>query len=147
LYPFERFTEDAKRTLTLAQQEAERLQNQYIGTEHLLLALLRLPSGTAHTALRDLAIETDKVRETIAAVVGVAREKGLTDVKDLLTKLSSPPDSVSKLRMQLQDLRNNLTVAINLQRFEDAARLQKQRRDLLKKLERAEQDWLRKLMA
>lgn len=70
MYPFERFTEDAKRTLTLAQEEAERSHHSYIGTEHLLLGLLRLPKGTAPEVLRELGIDIDAVRETIANVLG-----------------------------------------------------------------------------
>ena len=46
MYPFERFTERAKKVLTLAQQEAERSHHSYIGTEHLLLGLLREGEGS-----------------------------------------------------------------------------------------------------
>jgi hypothetical protein len=281
LYPFERFTEDAKRTLTLAQQEAERSRNSYIGTEHLLLGLLRHESGTAHMALSDLGIEIEKVREIIATVIGrserviiqqiiptsrvktvieiafdearemgrhevdsghllmalviegegiaarvladlgagekeviaavehamgvphrerprrkrpkppqppfparqvlvpatqtiaiageqlpaesdlvvlhrllrapriadLLRAKGLADVNELLAELGNPPDAVVKLRGQVQNLRTNLTVASSQQRFDEAARLQKQLTDLMKKLDRAELEWLRKLTA
>jgi ATP-dependent Clp protease ATP-binding subunit ClpC len=45
MYPFERFSEAAKRTLTLAQEEAERSRHSYIGTEHLLLGILRNQDG------------------------------------------------------------------------------------------------------
>lgn len=281
LYPFERFTEDAKRTLTLAQQEAERSHHSYIGTEHLLLGLLRLTSGTAHNALRDLGIDIEKVRATISTVLGrderimiqqiiptsrvktvieiafdearemgrhdvdsghllialviegegiaarvlgdmgagekeviaaveramgvpprqrprrkrpklpqpsfpprqvlvpatqmiaIAREqlpaesdlealhrllrtpriaellraKGLSDVNDLLAKLGNPPDPVIKHRAQLQNLRTNLRAAVSHEAFDEAARLQKQQKELMKRLERAELDWLRKLTA
>jgi ATP-dependent Clp protease ATP-binding subunit ClpA len=70
MYPFERFNEDAKRTLTLAQEEAERAHHSYIGTEHLLLGLLRNESGTAYRVLTDLGISIEPVRETIASVLG-----------------------------------------------------------------------------
>jgi ClpA/ClpB-like protein len=70
LYPFERFTESAKKVLTLAQEEAERSHHSYIGTEHLLLGLLRQPDTTAGEVLRDLAIEVDTVRATIQSVLG-----------------------------------------------------------------------------
>jgi Clp amino terminal domain, pathogenicity island component len=46
-YPFERFTERAKKVLTLAQEEAERSHQLYTGTEHLLLGLLREGEGLA----------------------------------------------------------------------------------------------------
>lgn len=70
MYPFERFTEDAKRTLTLAQEEAERSGHSYIGTEHLLLGLLRIESGIAYRVVTSLGITTDSVRQTIQAVLG-----------------------------------------------------------------------------
>jgi hypothetical protein len=43
MYPFERFNMDAKRSLTLAHEEAERSHSSYIGTEHLLLGIVRVP--------------------------------------------------------------------------------------------------------
>jgi ClpA/ClpB-like protein len=70
LYPFERFTEDAKKVLSRAQEEAERSRHSYIGTEHLLLGLLRQPDTTAAEVLRELGIDIDTVRATIASVLG-----------------------------------------------------------------------------
>ena len=65
MYPFERFTEQAKKVLTLAQQEAERSHHSYIGTEHLLLGLLRQEEGIAAKALHHLGLEIGAVRSTI----------------------------------------------------------------------------------
>jgi ATP-dependent Clp protease ATP-binding subunit ClpC len=70
MYPFERFTEDAKRALTLAQEEAERSHHSYIGTEHLLLALLRVQDGVACRVLTDLGVDIGTVREVIKSVLG-----------------------------------------------------------------------------
>jgi ATP-dependent Clp protease ATP-binding subunit ClpC len=70
LYPFERFTERAKKVLTLAQEEAERSHHSYIGTEHLLLGLLREGEGLAAKVLNNLGIEINKVRATIESVLG-----------------------------------------------------------------------------
>jgi flavin reductase (DIM6/NTAB) family NADH-FMN oxidoreductase RutF len=70
MYPFEKFTEDAKRTLTLAQDEAERARHSYIGTEHLLLGLLRGESGPARRVLTELGISIEPVREVIQSVLG-----------------------------------------------------------------------------
>jgi Clp amino terminal domain, pathogenicity island component/UvrB/uvrC motif len=70
MYPFERFTEDAKKTLTLAQEEAERSHHSYIGTEHLLLGLLRVEKGTACRVLTDLGVDIGTVREVIKSVLG-----------------------------------------------------------------------------
>jgi ATP-dependent Clp protease ATP-binding subunit ClpC len=70
LYPFERFTERAKKVLTLAQEEAERSHHSYIGTEHLLLGLLREGEGLAAKVLNNLGVEINKVRATIESVLG-----------------------------------------------------------------------------
>ena len=70
MYPFERFKEDAKQTLTFAQEEAERAHHSYIGTEHLLLGLLRVKTGTAYRVLTGLGIAIDEVREVISSVLG-----------------------------------------------------------------------------
>jgi ATP-dependent Clp protease ATP-binding subunit ClpC len=70
MYPFERFTERAKKVLTLAQEEAERSHHSYIGTEHLLLGLLREGDGLAAKVLANLGVEIGKVRQTIESVLG-----------------------------------------------------------------------------
>src|SRR5438067_1276440 len=70
MYPFERFTERAKKVLTLAQEEAERSHHSYIGTEHLLLGLLREGEGLAAKVLNNLGVEIGKVRQTIESVLG-----------------------------------------------------------------------------
>jgi ATP-dependent Clp protease ATP-binding subunit ClpA len=69
MYPFERFTERAKKVLTLAQEEAERARHSYIGTEHLLLALLREGDGLAAQVLKKLGVEQALVRQAIESVL------------------------------------------------------------------------------
>ncbi len=61
----ERFTQRARRVLSLAQEEAERLQHSYIGTEHLLLGLMREEGGVAGRVLRDLGLEQRRVEELV----------------------------------------------------------------------------------
>src|SRR5690348_8873249 len=70
VYPFERFSEDAKKTLTLAQEEAERSHHSYIGTEHLLLGVLRNQDGVGYKVLDRLGIHTADVRLRIESVLG-----------------------------------------------------------------------------
>jgi ATP-dependent Clp protease ATP-binding subunit ClpC len=70
VYPFERFTERAKKVLELAQEEAERSLHSYIGTEHVLLGLLREGDGIAAKVLNNLGVEIDKVRQTIEPMLG-----------------------------------------------------------------------------
>lgn len=70
MYPSERFTEDAKQALTLAHEEAVRSHHSYIGTEHLLLGLVRVEKGAAHLAFTQLGITEAPVRSLIEAAVG-----------------------------------------------------------------------------
>ncbi len=61
----QRFTQRARKVLSLAQEEAERLKHNYIGTEHLLLGLLREEGGVAGRVLRELGLEQRRVQEMI----------------------------------------------------------------------------------
>jgi ATP-dependent Clp protease ATP-binding subunit ClpC len=71
---FERFTERARQVVVLAQDEASRLQHNYIGTEHLLLGLLREEEGVAARVLGGLGITADEVRGEVERVVGQGDE-------------------------------------------------------------------------
>ena len=82
MYPFERFTELAKKVLALAQDEAERSHHSYIGTEHVLLGLLREGDGIAAKVLNNLGVEIEKVRHTVESLVG--RDKGLTVLQQII---------------------------------------------------------------
>jgi len=61
----DRLTQRAKRVLSLAHQEAERLRHNYIGTEHLLLGLIREDGGVAARVLAELGLEADRVEEIV----------------------------------------------------------------------------------
>ena len=67
---FERFTDRARRVVVLAQQEARLLKHNYIGTEHLLLGLIREGDGVAAEALESVGIGLDAVRRQVAVIVG-----------------------------------------------------------------------------
>src|SRR6266404_2502727 len=67
---FERFTNHARHVVVLAQEEARRLQHNYIGTEHILLGLLGEPGGLAFRALERFEMTLDSTREEVKAVVG-----------------------------------------------------------------------------
>ncbi len=70
---FERFTDRARRVVVLAQEEARLLNHNYIGTEHLLLGLLREEEGIAAKALQALDISLDVVRNNVEDIIGVGR--------------------------------------------------------------------------
>jgi ATP-dependent Clp protease ATP-binding subunit ClpA len=67
---FERFTERARMVVVLAQDEARVLHHDYIGTEHLLLGLLREEEGLAAITLRQLGMTLEDVRERVVRIVG-----------------------------------------------------------------------------
>jgi ATP-dependent Clp protease ATP-binding subunit ClpC len=67
---FERFTQQARQVVVLAQDEARALEHGHIGTEHLLLGLLREPAGLAGRVLVSLGVGVDAVRARVAAIVG-----------------------------------------------------------------------------
>ena len=67
---FDKFTERARRVLSLAQEEAQRFQHNYIGTEHLLLGLVREGEGVAAKVLLQLGVELNKIRGTVEFIIG-----------------------------------------------------------------------------
>jgi ATP-dependent Clp protease ATP-binding subunit ClpC len=67
---FERFTDRARRVVVLAQEEAVGLQHNYIGTEHLLLGLIREREGVAAKALEALGISLEAVRSEVEEIIG-----------------------------------------------------------------------------
>ncbi|MFN2195589.1 MAG: ATP-dependent Clp protease ATP-binding subunit [Anaerolineales bacterium] len=72
----ERFTQRARRVLSLAHQEAERMRHNYIGTEHLLLGLIREEGGVAGRVLRELGLEPDRVQEIVERMTGTGQYRG-----------------------------------------------------------------------
>lgn len=67
---FDKFTKRARDIIILAQSEAKNMKNAYIGTEHLLLAIIKDGSGTAAKALKSLDVTSEKVRNSIIKIIG-----------------------------------------------------------------------------
>ena len=67
---FEKFSERARRVLSLAQEEAQRFNHNYIGTEHILLGLVRETDGVAARVLTNLSVELSKVRSAVEFIIG-----------------------------------------------------------------------------
>lgn len=67
---FERFTDRARRTVVLAQDEARRLHHDHIGTEHLLLGLVREDEGVAARVLEAMGVSPAGVRQQVGEVIG-----------------------------------------------------------------------------
>src|SRR4030065_592378 len=72
----ERFTQRARRVLSLAHQDAERMRHNYIGTEHLLLGVIREEGGVAGRLWRELGLESDRVQEIIERLAGTGGFRG-----------------------------------------------------------------------
>ena len=67
---FEKFSERARRVLSLAQEEAQRFNHNYIGTEHILLGIVRETDGVASKVLVNLGVELNKVRSAVEFIIG-----------------------------------------------------------------------------
>ena len=67
---FEKFSERARRVLSLAQEEAKRFNHNYIGTEHILLGLARETDGVAARVLNSLGVELSKIRSAVEFIIG-----------------------------------------------------------------------------
>jgi ATP-dependent Clp protease ATP-binding subunit ClpA len=72
---FERFTDRARRVVVLAQDEARRLDHNYIGTEHILLGLIHEGTGVAARALESLGVKLDAVREQVEEIIGRGQQQ------------------------------------------------------------------------
>ncbi len=66
---FERFTDQSRKVMALADQEAQRLNHEYIGTEHILLGLLAEGSGGGATVLRELGVDLEKAKTAVLTMV------------------------------------------------------------------------------
>jgi ATP-dependent Clp protease ATP-binding subunit ClpC len=71
---FERFTDGARQVVVLAQDEARALRHNYIGTEHILLGLLREEEGVAARVLATLGVTADEVRAQVVRIIGEGDE-------------------------------------------------------------------------
>lgn len=94
----ERFTQRARRVLSLAQEEAERLQHHQIGTEHLLLGLMREEGGVAGRVLRDLGLDLRRVEELVTRL-------STSENKSSNTQLDLSPGTKKVLELAVDEAR------------------------------------------
>jgi hypothetical protein len=71
---FEKFTDRARRVVVLAQEEARRLNHNYIGTEHIFLGLIAENDGVAARALRALGVSLDQARREVEHIIGIGTD-------------------------------------------------------------------------
>src|SRR5438128_1777798 len=98
---FDKFTDRARKVLTLAQDEAQRFNHNYIGTEHLLLGLVREGEGVAARVLENMNVELAKVRTAVEFIIGrgdrpVVGEVGLTPRAKRVIELAIDEPGVCK---------------------------------------------------
>ncbi len=94
----ERFTQRARRVLSLAQEEAERLRHHQIGTEHLLLGLMREEGGVAGRVLRDLGLDLRRVEELVTRL-------STSDYRGGLAQLDLSPGTKKVLELAVDEAR------------------------------------------
>jgi ATP-dependent Clp protease ATP-binding subunit ClpC len=97
---FDRFTERARKVMTLARQEAQKLNNDYIGTEHILLGLVQEGSGVAAQVLKNLDVDLRKVRAEVERLV----EQGTSPVSG--SQLPFTPRAKRVLELALEEAQN-----------------------------------------
>jgi len=82
---FERFTTEARHVVHGARQEANQLRHRYVGTEHILLALLSRDAGPVHLVLREAGLDAPRVRTDIERLLGTSSILGPDDAAALRT--------------------------------------------------------------
>lgn len=97
---FDKFTDRARKVIALARQEAERLSNDYIGTEHVLMGLIKEGSGVASNILENLNIDPDKVLFEIEKII----QPGTNMVT--MGQLPFTPRTKKMLEYSLEEMRN-----------------------------------------
>ncbi len=97
---FERFTERARKVLALANQEAQRFNHEYIGTEHILLGLVKEGSGVGANVLKNMGVDLSKVRMEVEKLVKAGPEM-LT-----MGKLPKTPRAKKVIEYSIEEARN-----------------------------------------
>src|SRR5579875_153630 len=95
---YERFTSRARKVMQLANQEAQRLNHEYIGTEHILLGLIKEGGGVAAHALKAFDIDLDKIRQQIEMIVQTG--------PDTVTTGKLTPRSREVIRYAIEECKN-----------------------------------------
>jgi ATP-dependent Clp protease ATP-binding subunit ClpA len=138
------FTPRAKKVLELSLREATQLGHNYIGTEHLLLGLLREGEGVAAQVLVKLGADLSRVRQQVIQLLsGYAGGEATADQAGARTRLvrMAVPKDLRKAEEQLAQMRRQKEQAIQLQDFKKAAALRDQERQLLGTLAEQERAW------
>src|SRR5256885_16651469 len=97
---YERFTDRARKVMQLANQEAQRFNHEYIGTEHILLGLVKEGSGVAANVLKNLDIDLRKIRLEVEKIVQAGPDMVTTG------KLPQTPRAKKVIEYSIEETRN-----------------------------------------
>jgi ATP-dependent Clp protease ATP-binding subunit ClpA len=134
------FTPRAKKVLELSLREALQLGHNYIGTEHILLGLIREGEGVAAQVLVKLGADRDRVRQQVIQLLGGDTGAVEARTRTRLVRMTVPAD-LRAAEKQLAEVRTEKEAAIDADDFERAAVLRDQERLLLRRLAEREQAW------
>ena len=100
---YERFTDRARKVMQLANQEAQRFNHEYVGTEHVLLGLIKEGSGVAANVLKNLDVDLRKIRNEVEKIVQAG--------PDMVTmgKLPQTPRAKKVIEYAIEEARNLTT--------------------------------------
>jgi ATP-dependent Clp protease ATP-binding subunit ClpA len=97
---YERFTDRARKVMAMANQEAQRLNHEYIGTEHILLGLVKEGSGVGANVLRDFDIDLQKVRLEVEKLINIRPDMVI------MGKLPQTPRAKKVIEFAIEEARN-----------------------------------------
>jgi ATP-dependent Clp protease ATP-binding subunit ClpA len=134
------FTPRAKKVLELSLREAKQLGHNYIGTEHILLGLVREGEGVAAQVLRTLGGDLSRVRQQVIQLLtghaGVVEAAARTRLVRMTV-----PDDLRNAEEQLAQVRQQKEAAIDAEEFDRAAELRDQERQLVARVAEQERAW------
>jgi ATP-dependent Clp protease ATP-binding subunit ClpA len=135
------FTPRAKKALELSSREALQLGHNYIGTEHILLGLVREGEGVAAQVLVKLGADLPRVRQQVIQLLSTpARGAGEAGGRARLVRMTVPED-LRELEDQLAEVRRKKEAAIDAEDFEQAAALRNKERQLHRRVAEREREW------
>ena len=139
------FTPRAKKVFELSLREALQLGHNYIGTEHLLLGLIREGEGVAAQVLVKLGADLARVRQQVVQLLSsYARGEAPAEQAGARARLvrMTVPEELRQAEVELAQVRRAKEAAIEAEDFEQAAALRDQERELLRRVAERERAWM-----
>ncbi len=135
------FTPRAKKVLELSWREAKKLRHNYIGTEHVLLGLLREGNGVGAQLLVKLGADHARVRgQVLGLLTGGSQEAAQALARTRLVRMTVPAD-LREYEKQIAQVRRQKEAAIDARDFEKAAALRDAEKQLMARMAKRETEW------